>query len=80
MEPNDKESVNLDSHMRCNLCKEIQRRKKAGWPKRMIKSVASWWWLDNHDSECISHFNVPTWLTDFPVVKMNETFDELPRN
>ena len=35
--------------MTCDLCKEVTKRKNAGWAKRMIKSVASWWWLDVHD-------------------------------
>ena len=80
LEPNTSPRVGLDSHMTCNLCKELQRRKKAGWAKKMIKSVASWWWLNTHDGECINNAEVPSWLTKFPVVRMNETYDELPRN
>ena len=42
----------LSSQMTCDLCVEIQKRKAAGWARRTIKSVASWWWLDVHDDKC----------------------------
>ena len=57
--------------------KEIKKRKAAGWAKRTIKSVASWWWLNVHDEKCTDGFDIPDWIKKFPVVKMNETYDEL---
>lgn len=56
---------------------EIKKRKAAGWAKRTIKSVASWWWLNVHDEKCTDGFDIPDWIMKFPVVKMNETYDEL---
>ena len=47
------------------------------WAKRTIKSVASWWWLNVHDEKCTDGFDIPDWIKKFPVVKMNETYDEL---
>ena len=29
--------------MKCGVCEEIKRRKAAGYPKRMISSVANWY-------------------------------------
>ena len=72
-----KKGGSLTSKMTCDLCKEITRRKQAGWAKRTIKSVASWWWLDVHDDQCIDVSNVPDWIKQFPPVKMNETYDEM---
>ena len=56
---------------------EIKKRKAAGWAKRTIKSVASWWWLNVHDEKCTDGFDISDWIKKFPVVKMNETYDEL---
>ena len=63
--------------MSCDLCKEIRRRRAAGWAKKTIKSVVSWWWLNVHDTKCINNHPVPEWLQKFPVVRMNETYDEM---
>ena len=68
---------NKDSQMSCDLCKEIKKRKESNWAKKTIKSVASWWWLDVHDNQCTSGYKVPDWITQFPVVRMNETYDEM---
>ena len=65
------------TQMSCDLCKEIKKRKEAGWAKRTIKSVASWWWLNVHDEKCTDGFDIPDWIKKFPVVKMNETYDEM---
>ena len=65
------------TQMSCDLCKEIKRRRAAGWAKRTINSVASWWWLNVHDSKCINNYKLPDWIQHFPVVKMNETYDEM---
>ena len=35
--------------MVCDLCKEVHKRRAAGWAKKTIPSVASWWWLDQQD-------------------------------
>ena len=70
-------SLGLTAQMTCDLCLEIKRRKEAGWAKKTIRSVASWWWLDVHDDKCINTSLVPEWIKQFPTVKMNETYDEL---
>ena len=38
-----------NDQMACDLCKEVHKRKAAGWAKKTIPSVASWWWLDQRD-------------------------------
>ena len=63
------------SRILCDLCKEVKARKAAGFPKRTIKSVASYWWINVHDNQCTSGKTIPSWL-NFPPVKMNETYDE----
>ena len=68
---------NKDAQMSCDLCKEVKRRKESNWAKKEIKSVASWWWLDVHDDRCTSGYKVPDWINQFPVVRMNETYDEM---
>lgn len=42
----------------------------------MIKSVASYWWMNVHDDQCTSGSVIPDWLMAFPPVVMNETYDE----
>jgi len=37
--------------MICGICKEVTKRKNLGFPKRMIKSVANWWWVNQHDEQ-----------------------------
>ena len=65
------------STMSCDLCKNLTQRKENGWAKKMIKSVASWWWRDVHDDKCTSAYKVPKWQKNIPIVKMNETYDEM---
>ncbi|CBY40763.1 unnamed protein product [Oikopleura dioica] len=48
--------------MMCNLCKTINERKSAGFPKKTIPSVAHWWWMEVHDEKCTADFEVPVWL------------------
>ena len=38
-----------NEQMVCDLCKEVHKRRAAGWAKKTIPSVASWWWLDQQD-------------------------------
>ena len=65
----------MDSVFCLKSTTEIKKRKAAGWAKRTIKSVASWWWLNVHDEKCTDGFDIPDWIKKFPVVKMNETYD-----
>ena len=46
----------------CNMCKVVQERKNAGFPKRTIRSVASWWWLNVHDDLCTKDYKIPSWV------------------
>lgn len=63
--------------MECGICQNIQMRKKLGYPKRIIKSVASWWWKNVHDGECTTGSQIPQWLADTPIVTMGNSYDEL---
>ena len=62
--------------MRCGICEEIKRRKAAGFPKKMIKSVANWWWVNVHDSECTSGNTLSDWVQDMETVTMDNQYDE----
>lgn len=62
--------------MLCGACEEIALRKSQGFPKRMIDSVASWWWMNQHDDMCVQGFEVPEWLNEIPVVSMEDVYDE----
>ena len=62
--------------MKCGVCEEIKRRKAAGFPKRTIDSVANWWWVNNHDSQCTSGNTLADWVLDKPVVNMVDQYDE----
>ena len=39
-------------------------------------AVASYWWVNVHDDQCTSGYSIPSWLEEFPPVRMNETYDE----
>lgn len=59
--------------MLCGACDEIRKRKANGYPKRMIKSVSSWWWMNTHDELCIQGAYVPEWLSSIqPPVSMSD--------
>ena len=60
----------------CDLCKEVKARKEAGYPKRTISSVSSYWWMNVHDEKCTSGQKTPEWLKKFKPVKMEDTYDE----
>ena len=55
----------------------VSERKKLGFPKRTIKSVASWWWVNVHDDLCTKDYKMPEWVRDFPPVTMQNSYDEL---
>ena len=61
----------------CNMCKVVQERKEAGYPKRTIRSVASWWWLNVHDELCTKDYKIPNWIKNFPPVALENEFDEM---
>ena len=63
--------------MMCNMCKVVRHRKDLGFPKRKIKSVASWWWLNVHDELCTKDYTIPSWITQFPPVTMANSYDQL---
>lgn len=62
--------------MKCGVCEEIKRRKAAGFPKRTIESVANWWWVNNHDSQCTSGNTLSDWVLEKGVVSMDNQYDE----
>lgn len=67
----------LASNMACDMCKTISKRKQLNYPKKIIKSVSKWWWMDVHDSECTAGSILPEWLTSMPKVTMKNSYDEL---
>lgn len=72
----DNASKNTE-RMYCGVCKEVVKRKNLGYPKKIIPSVASWWWMNVHDDECTSGQELPQWLIDTPVVTSENMYDEL---
>ena len=38
---------------KCGLCQMMREKKKLEYPKKMIKSVSTYWWLDLHDESCL---------------------------
>ena len=62
--------------MRCGICEEIKRRKAAGFPKKIIKSVANWWWVNVHDAECTAGNTMSDWVQDMETVTMDNQYDE----
>jgi len=64
--------------MYCGICKEVTKRKSLGFPKRMIKSVANWWWVNVHDDECTAGNEMAPWVKNMTTVTMENTYDELP--
>ena len=64
-EPNASKNT---ERMYCGVCKEVKKRKNLGFPKKIIPSVASWWWMNVHDDQCISGQEMPQWLINEPVV------------
>ena len=62
----------------CGICKEVTKRKSLGFPKRMIKSVANWWWVNVHDDECTAGNEMAPWVKNMTTVTMENTYDELP--
>ena len=65
----------------CGICKLMQKNMKENYPVRMIKSVASWWWLNSHDNKCLNltSSDIPKYFDDIvpPVSMENNWFDEL---
>jgi len=62
--------------MKCGVCNEIKRRKKAGFPKRTISSVSNWWWVNVHDEECVAGSTLQDWATEMTTVTMKNQYDE----
>ena len=79
MEPKPNDYLGVSAQMPCDLCKEVKRRKAAGWANRMIKSVGSYWWINVHDDRCSQKNFAPDLVLKLPPVMMNTTYDELPR-
>lgn len=59
---------------------DIKDRKDAGYPKRTINSVMSWWWVNVHDDKCTGGYKLPEWITSFPPQTMENTYDEMKAN
>lgn len=70
-------SMSHTMRMLCNMCDVVTTRKQQGFPRRIIKSVASWWWVNVHDDLCTKDYAMPEWVRDFPPVTMENSFDEL---
>ena len=62
--------------MNCGICEEVSRRKAAGFPKKMISSVANWWWVNVHDEHCTKGSNIPGWLKNMKKVSLTNQYDE----
>lgn len=62
--------------MNCGICEEVSRRKAAGFPKKMISSVANWWWVNVHDEHCTKGSNIPGWLKNMEKVSLTNQYDE----
>ena len=80
MEPKPNDYLGVSAQMPCDLCKEVKRRKAAGWAKKTIRSVGSYWWINVHDEKCGDDSPTPEWVTKIPIVDMSTAYDELPRN
>ena len=76
----DSLSLSHTLQMLCNMCKVVTDRKQQGFPKRTIRSVASWWWVNVHDDLCTKDYEMPSWVKEFPPVTMDNSFDELKVN
>lgn len=63
--------------MLCNMCDVVTTRKREGFPKKIIRSVASWWWVNVHDDLCTKDYSMPDWVHEFPPVTMENSYDEL---
>lgn len=73
----DGKALHNTEMMFCGVCQQVKERKQLGFPKRIIKSVANWWWVNVHDSECTAGNVIPEWVTDIPTVTMNNSYDEM---
>ena len=67
----------------CGICRLLKKKKAENYPIRMIKSVTSWWWFNNHDSQClnITDSEIPEYfsqngLLDPPVSMKDNWFEE----
>ncbi|CAG5078121.1 Oidioi.mRNA.OKI2018_I69.PAR.g8906.t1.cds [Oikopleura dioica] len=76
-DPDEPNASKNTERMYCGVCKEVKKRKNLGFPKKIIPSVASWWWMNVHDDQCISGQEMPKWLVDEPVVTSENMYDEL---
>ena len=65
-----------EEKMICGICHELNERKAAGYPKRMIKSVSNWWWVNVHDDQCTAGSILPESITQMERVSMGNSYDE----
>ena len=73
----DMSQMNHTWQMLCNMCQVVQNRKRENYPKRIIESVASWWWVNVHDDLCTKDYAMPQWVKEIPAVTMENSYDEL---
>ena len=66
--------------MQCGICQELQRRRANGNPRKMYKSVANWWWINQHDDQCIFDSDVPDWVRTMKTVTKDNSYDEMYSN
>jgi len=66
-----------DLVMKCGICQELKKRRANGNPRKMYKSVANWWWINQHDDECIGGQDVAPWVRQMETVTKDNAFDEL---
>ena len=65
-----------EEKMICGICHELNERKALGYPKRIIKSVSNWWWVNVHDDQCTAGSILPTQITQMERVSMSGSYDE----
>lgn len=64
----------------CGICQLLKENREKNWPKRMIRSVTNWWWINNHDDKCLNTTEIPENLKNMKLVTMEENwYDELQR-
>lgn len=61
----------------CGTCQLLKEKRKQNYPKRMIRSVCSWWWLNTHDDLCINMTAMPEYFRNiYPPVSMSDNYFE----
>ena len=73
----------METHTRkkiCGTCKLLRKKKRDSYPIRMIESVSSWWWTNQHDQRCLNGtLFLPHFMKEFrrPVDMRSNWYDKL---